>query len=626
MASGAIEAVKERMDIADVIGAKVQLRQMGRHLKGLCPFHQEKSPSFVVYPDNQSYHCFGCGKSGDIFTFVMDTENLDFRDALKQLAERAGVELDSQRQPRRDPERDREKERLHDLNERAAGFFSNLLWTSPAAQAARDVLERRGVDRRTAEKFGIGFAPNSFDALKNHFLTRDVTEEELVNAGLLSLREEDGRTWDRFRNRITFPIRDREGRAVGFGARALGDEKPKYLNTAQTAIFDKRSVLYGLEKAYDAIRRTKTIVIVEGYMDAIAAHQYGYDNVVASMGTALTPNQVQSIKRYVDKVFLALDSDAAGQLATLRGIDAMRESFADDERAQVRPGAMVRFERTLGAEIRVVLIESGKDPDELIRADPGAWPRALDAAIPLTEYVLTRTLADIDPTPYARAAALQEHAVPILREIADPTVLSHYIGMTARLLGFKDTEVHAAVLRGTGTKGRQPDRPALAAERPIAHDPERYLIAAVLRYPQAGLAALPQLDREDIVDARHREILDTLFRVHADLEAFLAELPEELQGYATELLAETEPRPSGLPSVTSREIAPSIQRLSQMRYDARWRMVQSDLQGARQAGDEEAVAENLRRLNELVQRRSLFNPAMSPYFRDTRSEVSGYVG
>src|SRR5687768_10642840 len=223
MATGTLETVKERTDVVDLIGSKVQLRQTGRSFKGLCPFHTEKTPSFVVYPESQSYHCFGCGKSGDIFTFVMDTENLDFRDALKLLADRAGVQLESQMQQRRDPARDRERDGLIDLNERAAAFFSNVLWTSPSAGEARAVLERRGVDRRTAERFGIGYAPDSFDALKGHFLARDVSEADLVAAGLLTRREEDGRTWDRFRNRITFPIRNREGKAVGFGARAMGD-------------------------------------------------------------------------------------------------------------------------------------------------------------------------------------------------------------------------------------------------------------------------------------------------------------------------------------------------------------------------------------------------------------------
>lgn len=622
MSGGSLDTVKERTDIVDIIGQAVQLRPMGRNFKGLCPFHDEKTPSFVVYPESQSFHCFGCGKSGDAFTYVMTTQSLDFRDALKVLAERAGVELQS-RQKQRDPEHDRAQTRLIDINERAAAYFSNLLWTSPAAQTARDVLDRRGVDRRTAERFGLGFAPDSFDALKSHFLARDTTEEELSSAGLLSKREEDGRTWDRFRNRIMFPIRDREGRTVGFGARAIGDQQPKYLNTAETAIFNKRSLLYALDKAYDEIRKQRAIVIVEGYMDAIAAHQHGYENVVASMGTALTPTQVSSVRRYVDRVYLALDSDAAGQLATLRGIEAMRESFADDERAEVRPGALVRFERTLGAEIRVVLLPHGKDPDDFIRANPAAWPVALENATPLVEYFLTRSLANVEHTPFARAKALQEDAVPLLREIGDPTVLSHYVGLTARLLGFKDTEVHAAVLRG-GQRGSRPASQSATVERPVAHDPERVLIGLALRYPQAAIEQLPLVDREDVLDTRHRLILEAVSTSLGDPESAIAQLPDEVAIYARALLAEMEP--VGLtPVASAREIPQAIQRLGQIRYDFRLRQVQAELAAARHSGDEEAVTENLMRLSLLANRKSLFDPRESPYFRDSRSETAHTV-
>ncbi|MEX1158836.1 MAG: DNA primase [Thermomicrobiales bacterium] len=622
MPGGTIETVKERTDVVDLIGAKVPLRQAGRGFKGLCPFHNEKTPSFVVYPESQSYHCFGCGKSGDIFTFIMDTEHLDFRDALKLLADRAGVQLESQIQQRRDPERDREREHLIELNERAAAFFSNILWTSPAAGEARAVLERRGVDRRTAERFGIGYAPDSFDALKGHFLARDIREADLVAAGLLTLREEDGRTWDRFRNRITFPIRNRDGKAVGFGARALGDAHPKYLNTAQTTIFDKRSLLYALDKAYDAVRRLRSIVIVEGYMDVIAAHQHGYENVVASMGTALTPTQVASIRRYVDRVYLALDSDAAGQLATLRGIESMRESFADDQRVEVLPGNLVRFERTLGAEIRVVLLPQGKDPDDFIRADPAAWPAALEASIPLVEYFLTRSLAGVDDSPSARARALQEVAVPILREIGDPVVLSHYVAMTARLLKHKDTEVHAAVLRGASRRpdARVPSRPS-AMERPSAHDPERYLVTLLLRYPQATLDHLAAIDREDVLDTRHRLLIDALAAAPGDIDLALSSVDEDIAAYARSLLAESELRGVSFPLASSREIPVAIQRLAQMRYDARLRHVQSELQTAYQAGDSVAVAEYVQRLNLLAERKQTFAPRESPYFRDIRSTV-----
>ncbi len=228
MAGDTVSQVKDRIDVVDLVGSRVQLRQAGRNFKGLCPFHNEKTPSFVVFPDSQSYHCFGCGKSGDIFSFVMDTENLEFSDALTRLAERANVEIRSSAP--KDPERDAHRDRLIDLNERAASFFSNVLWTSSAGEQARELLERRGVDRQTAEQFGLGFAPESWDALRTHLMRRgDVDESLLLEAGLQS-KNDSGRVYDRFRNRLMFPIRNRSGSTIGFGARALGDEMPKYLS------------------------------------------------------------------------------------------------------------------------------------------------------------------------------------------------------------------------------------------------------------------------------------------------------------------------------------------------------------------------------------------------------------
>ncbi len=628
MAGGSIETVKERTDIVDLVGSKVPLRQAGRNFKGLCPFHDEKTPSFVVYPESQSYHCFGCGKSGDQFTFVMDTENLDFRDALKLLAERAGVELESQRQQRRDPERDRERERLIELNERAALYYANLLWTSPAAAPARALLERRGVDRQTADRFGIGFAPESFDALKSHFLARSATEEEMLAAGLLSKNENTGRTYDRFRNRITFPIRNRDGQSIGFGARALGDEKPKYLNSPQTPIFDKRSVLYALDKANDAVRRERSMVIVEGYMDAIAAHQCGYENVVASMGTAVTPTQVAPIRRYLDHVYLALDSDAAGQMATLRGIEAMRESFVDDERVEVSANQMVRFERTIGAEIRIVELPEGKDPDEFIRARPEAWPEVLAKAVPLVEYYLTHALAGVNRSPNARANALREIAVPILHEIGDEDVLKYYVDLTARLLGYGSggpEEVRRAVRRASGptSRPRQPaqrERDIPPPERPAAADPERYLVGIILSYPQAGFAELGQLSRDDVVDARHRVILEQLAAAQGDIEATLTMLPDELAAYARELQDAMSPPPEGPPRPSAREIPHAIRRLARVRHDDRLRQLRADLAAAKASDDQTAIDAYTRQMSELAVQRAVFAPDASPYFRDLRSD------
>ncbi len=629
MAGVAIEAVRERTDIVDLIGAKVRLRQAGRNLKGLCPFHEEKTPSFVVYPESQSYHCFGCGKSGDAFSFIMDTENLDFSDTLKLLAARAGVELESQRPQRRDPEIDRERARLIELNERAASYFTNLLWTSPAGSSARAVLEQRGVDRPTADRFGLGFAPDSFDALKSHFLAREIDEQDMLAAGLLTKNENTGRTYDRFRNRLTFPIRNRDGRVVGFGARALGDEKPKYLNSPQTPIFDKRSILYGLDKAYDTIRRERSMVIVEGYMDAIAAHQCGYENVVASMGTAITPNQVASIRRYLDRVYLALDSDTAGQMATLRGIDSMRESFVDDSRVEVSANRMIRFERTLGAEIRIVVLPEGKDPDEFIRAHPDAWPEALKSSVPLVEYYLTHALADIDRSPNARANALRDIAVPILLEIGDAEVLTFYVDLTARLLGYGPDgpeEVRRSLRRNVSppaTRVHQPQasrRDGLTIDRPLAVDPERFVVGVILNYPMAGVEGLSHLRREDVIDARHRVILEQLAIAQGNFDVAMQALPDELADYARDLQTSLTTETGEPPRPSAKEIPNAIRRLAKARNDDRLRQLRVDLADAKRSGDTAAVEACTRQITDLTTTMPNLAPDESPYFRDLRSD------
>ncbi|RIK45276.1 MAG: DNA primase [Chloroflexi bacterium] len=622
MASTQVDLIRERTDIVELIGQRVKLRQAGRSLKGLCPFHNEKTPSFVVYPESQHFHCFGCGKSGDAFSFVMAMDNLDFPDALRLLADRAGVELEA-RVERKDPERDKVRERLVELNERAAAFFSNALWNTDAGAPARALLEQRGVDRKTAERFGLGFAPDSFDALKRHFAAREVGVDELVQAGLLTTRD-DGRSWDRFRNRVTFPIRDREGRTLGFGARALGDEKPKYLNTAETPIFDKRSLLYALDKAYDEIRKQRTLIIVEGYMDAIAAHQFGYTNVVATMGTAVTANQVSGIRRYVDRVYLALDADAAGQLAALRGIDALREGFGDEERPAVVARGVVRFERTLGAEIRIVQIPHGKDPDDLIRHNPHEWEHALEVATPLVEYYLTNMLSDVAPTPQARARALQDIAVPVLREIQDAAVLATYLGLTARLLGYKDTDVHAALLRGSVVPAKStPTRtmPLQPDERPSARDPERYVFALALRYPLVARANLDRIDPHDLLDVRNQLILEALSADTFRETAFPDSLPAELQEYRRSLEDDLADRPSQTPGAANNEMIEAIQRLARARHEFRVRQVQADIQAARASNDTEQLLLNLQRMTDLAKAKSRFDPRESPYFRDTRSEA-----
>jgi DNA primase len=613
-----VSQIKDRIDVVDLVGSRVQLRQAGRNFKGLCPFHNEKTPSFVVFPDSQSYHCFGCGKSGDIFSFVMDTENLEFGDALTRLAERANVEVRASKP--RDPGRDAHRERLIDINERAASYFSNVLWTSTAGQSARDLLERRGVDRPTAEQFGLGFAPDSWDALRTHLLRRgDVSEDLLLEAGVQS-KSDGGRIYDRFRNRLMFPIRNREGQTIGFGARALGDEMPKYLNSPQTPIFNKSDTLYALDRAEETIRRDRTLVVVEGYMDAIAAHQFGFTNVVASMGTALTSQQVGSIRRYVDRVFLALDADAAGELATLRAIDAVRESFVNESMPTVDSNSLIRFERAVAAEVRIVPLSGGKDPDEMIRSDPDSWSTALSKAVPLVEYVLRARLADVEPTPAARARALTEDVVPLLREIRDQAVLAQYVGLASRLLEYKDTDIRAALR----SRANVASRGAPTGGRPVASDPERHLIGLLLRHPmvtQAHVDALHSIDLDDILDARNREIIRVL-RSAEPSDNLLDKLPDEIVEYAQTLQSEAPGRPDWSPGLVQRDIRQAIQTLTRTRHLYRETQVKRELAIAKEDGDTETVMALVRQMANLATKRSQIDPDTSPYFKDSRTAIS----
>ncbi|MFN8516520.1 MAG: DNA primase [Chloroflexia bacterium] len=357
---GDIQEIRDRIDMLELVGAKVELKRSGKNWKGLCPFHSEKTPSFYVYPESGNYVCFSCGEKGDAFSWLKKTEGLDFPDALEQLAARTNVTL--KRGVVRDPQRDEERERVWALNEEAATFYANILLNMPAGESGRKYVAERGLTRDTVERFTLGFAPEGWDTLTRHLLSRGHTEAQLIEAGLASERDGGGGIYDRFRTRLLFPIRNRDGKIVGFGGRALGDARPKYLNTAQTSVFDKSANLYAIDLAKDAIRKADTAVIVEGYMDAIMAHQVGHANVVASMGTALTEQQVGLLKRLTSRIILALDADAAGQAAMLRGIDTMRQALDYDEVATVDARALVRFERKLSTDILVLNIRKGRIP------------------------------------------------------------------------------------------------------------------------------------------------------------------------------------------------------------------------------------------------------------------------
>ncbi|HEY8491361.1 MAG TPA: DNA primase [Dehalococcoidia bacterium] len=545
-----VEAVKQRVDIVELIGEYVPLERAGRSYKARCPFHQERTPSFIVSPDRQTWHCFGaCGTGGDVFSFVMRMENLDFAGALRLLAQRAGVALEDRRGREAQEER---FERLRQANEAAAAFYHHVLLNAAAAAEARAYLERRGLDEETVRAFQLGYSPNEWEALRRHLLERGFSREELVQAGLLQESERGG--YDRFRGRLMFPIRDERGRVVGFGGRTLGDETPKYLNTAQSPLFEKGGLLYALDRARDAIRRADQAVIVEGYMDALAAHQHGHANVVASMGTALTERQVALLKRYTRNLVLALDADAAGSEATLRGIQVAAAAL--DETAIPVPDwrGLVRMQDTLASDIRVLRLPEGKDPDEAIRKDPAGWPALVAAAKPVVDFLFEAVAERLDLSqPRERSRAVDE-LLPALAAIGDPVVRAHYLQRLARLARVDESvlverartlargrprEGRAAGRGGTAREGREPGR-AGARNR---H--EEYALALLLRYPvelrNAGLTlpdwAFTQTELRRIYEAWSQ----SLHSGDADPEAVRGLVPEELHESLERILAQRVP-------------------------------------------------------------------------------------
>ena len=429
------DEIKSRLDIVDVISDYLPLRKSGSSYSGFCPFHPNtRSPAFAVFPGTQTWRCFGaCSQGGDIFSFVMKKEGWEFRESLVHLADRAGVTL-YEPSPAEKKQKDVE-DRLIDLISAAADYYHQLLLHAPQADHARKYVESRGLNDETVETYVVGFALDSWDACRSHFTMQGYSEEELIDVGLLTVNEEKDSRYDRFRNRLMIPIRDAAGRVVGFGARTLDpDGLPKYLNSPQTKVFDKGRLLFGLDLAKREIRQNHQVVIVEGYMDVLQAWQSGYRNVVAQMGTSLTEAQLRLAKRYSKRFILALDADAAGTQATLRSLNVAREALDRESDVRFDARGLVRNEGRLKADIRVVTLPNGMDPDNIIRQDPEQWPILIEAAKPIVAYVIDVVIADLDlEDPKAKTAAA-EQLLPLINEVANVAEREHYLQLLARRL------------------------------------------------------------------------------------------------------------------------------------------------------------------------------------------------
>ena len=366
-----IERIKEENDIVDIISETVRLKRSGRNYTGLCPFHSEKSPSFSVSQDKQIYKCFGCGEAGNVITFVMKSRKLDFIEALKILADRANIPLNLEN--KENSAAASKKELMYKINTEAARFYFSNLFNDKEAMS---YFQNRGLSIKTIRSFGLGFSKNQWNNLMNFLKRKGYKEEILESLGLIIKSEKKGNYYDRFRNRVMFPVFDFRGRIIGFGGRVLDDSKPKYLNSPDSLIFSKGTNLYGLNFAIKDGLPERYFVIVEGYMDCISLHQHGIKNAVASLGTALTINQARLMKRYADKVIISYDADVAGQNATLRGLEVLKNA---------------------GFDVRVLTVPQGKDPDEYIRSNgKEAFMNLIEGALPLIEYRLKKVKEGIN--------------------------------------------------------------------------------------------------------------------------------------------------------------------------------------------------------------------------------------
>ena len=411
-----LEKIKSQNDIVDVISERVRLKKAGRNFTGLCPFHNEKTPSFSVSQEKQIYKCFGCGEAGNVISFVMKDKNLPFIEAVKYLAGRANIPLEFGKNEKNPVSR--KKELLYKVNVEAAKFFFSNLMNN---KDAKEYFLNRGIKEETIKRFGLGFANDSWNNLMYYLRRKGINDNILEEAGLISVNKEKGTKYDRFRNRVMFPVFDYQGRVIGFGGRVLDDSKPKYLNSPETLVFQKGTNLYGLNFALKHNMKERYFIIVEGYMDLISLHQYGITNVVASLGTALTINQARLLKRYADKVVISYDADMAGQMATMRGLEILR---------------------TAGFDVRVLSIPQGKDPDEFVRSNgKEAFLKLINSAEPLIDYRIKKAEEGIN---FKSSESIILYSKRLMEIIADlnPVEKDVYIKKASENTGIKEQALY----------------------------------------------------------------------------------------------------------------------------------------------------------------------------------------
>jgi DNA primase len=519
------ERVKQQADIVRVIGDYVRLKKSGANFAGLCPFHQEKTPSFNVHPVKQIYHCFGCGVGGDVFKFVMEMEKSTFPEAIRTVAEKCGIAIPKPRE--RSPEERRENQQrsaLVEMHRETAAFFARALHDSPEGKVAAAYLEDRGLDREAMKRFGLGFAPSSGDALLR-FLKQKYPEKLLDVSGLIS-RDQSGRAYDRFRRRIMFPIANEGGKVVAFGGRAMGDDTPKYMNSPETPIYTKSTVLYHLDRAKEALRQNDFAVLVEGYMDAIAVARAGIANVVASCGTSLAEPQIKLLGRFTRRVIVNYDPDTAGQVATERSIALLLESEFD---------------------VRVLALPGKSDPDKFLKEQGlDAYRNLLAQSPPYLDYLIARA-RQMDRTTAAGKVAALNFLMPYVQRLPNRLLRSEWATRIASELRV-DEPVLREALRRAAAERRSEVKPNASLLGPAVKPAERQIIRMLVEADGFREKLAHQL----VSDALHRgleserllELLIAKVGDHPDPATLAAALEERERRLLFDVLFEPVPEPT----------------------------------------------------------------------------------
>jgi len=584
-----IEEIRQHTDLVDVVGEYLSLERRGKNMVGLCPFHSEKTPSFTVSPEKQLFHCFGCAASGNVFSFIMQMDNLTFPEAAKFLAGRAGIKIPEQKSP--SPAVDDLKARIYKLNNLAAKYFVYCLNNTSQGRKALEYLLNRGVEQTTIEQFMIGFAPAEWTGFYKFATKKGVSPDLLVKAGLASPGREKGH-YDRFRNRIIFPIFDISGKVAGFGGRLLnGAEKqgPKYLNSPETPVFDKGSILYGMNLAREWIRREKVAIVMEGYTDVITAFQAGIKNVVASLGTSLTTNQARSLRSQASTVITAYDSDSAGEAATWRGLSILQST---------------------GCLVQVAELPEGSDPDVFIRENgKEAFQEITGNACPLIEYRLMQLRKRYDLTSDRERRDYTDELMEVLQSTANYVEQNYYLKRAAEELGVDEDALRSELNK----RGRRINRFREAGKMDIPENKqkinikpaEKILLSLMLQSKEIARQGRSHLQLDFIEDELVRDIITTIFEhVDADKTVSAEEIINRFEDPQVASIitgAVTDPALQDLPPQTAKRMTEDcINKLYAIWAKQKQRELQKKLKELEQQGSEKQIQELLREHQHLL--------------------------